>query len=81
LTGFKEVALPPGVEAMADPFLWQCGGREYLLFEEMAAGQSRARLGCVEVLQDGACTEMEIILERPYHLSYPCVVPSGSACS
>jgi hypothetical protein len=75
LTGFKEVPLPRGVEAMADPFLWEAGGTHYLLFEEVAAGQSRGRLGCVEVLQDGSCSEMKIILERPYHLSYPCVVP------
>ena len=75
LTGFIEVPLPRGVEAMADPFLWEAAGTQYLLFEEVAAGQSRGRLGCVEVLQDGSCSEMKIILERPYHLSYPCVVP------
>jgi hypothetical protein len=77
LMGFKEVPLPRGVEAMADPFLWEAGGRQYLLFEEVAVGQSRGRLGCVEVLQKGYCSEMKIILERHYHLSYPCVVPSN----
>jgi hypothetical protein len=75
LTGFTEVPLPRGVEEMADPFLWEAAGSQYLLFEEVAAGQSRGRLGCVEVLKDGSCSEMKIILERPYHLSYPCVVP------
>ena len=75
LQGFKEVPLPRGVEAMADPFLWEAGGTHYLLFEEVAAGQSRGRLASVEVLQDGSCSEMKIILDRPYHLSYPCVVP------
>jgi hypothetical protein len=75
LTGFKDVPLPKGVEAMADPFLWEAGGTHYLLFEEVAAGQLRGRLACVEVLQDGSFSEMKIILDRPYHLSYPCVVP------
>jgi hypothetical protein len=75
LQGFKEVPLPRGVEAMADPFLWEAGGTHYLLFEEVAAGQSRGRLACAEVLRDGSCSEMKIILDRPYHLSYPCVVP------
>ena len=75
LTEFKDIPLPKGVEAMADPFLWEAGGTHYLLFEEVAAGQSRGRLGCVQLLQDGSCTEMKIILDRPYHLSYPCVVP------
>lgn len=77
LTGFKDVPLPAGVDAMADPFLWEAGGSQYLLFEEVAAGQSRGRLGCVEVLRNGSYSEMKIILERPYHLSYPCVVPSN----
>ncbi|MGJ5820944.1 glucosamine inositolphosphorylceramide transferase family protein [Paludibaculum fermentans] len=76
LNGFTDVPLPEGVDAMADPFLWEAGGRQYLLFEEVAKGQSRGRLGCVEVLQNGSCSEMKILLERPYHLSYPCVVPS-----
>lgn len=77
LTGFTEAPLPRGVEAMADPFLWEAAGSQYLLFEEVAAGRSRGRLGCVEVLKDGSCSEMKIILDRPYHLSYPCVVPLG----
>ncbi len=75
LTGFQELPLPKGVAEMADPFLWEADGRQYLLFEEMAVGQSRGRLACVEVLRNGSCPEMKIILERPYHLSYPCVVP------
>lgn len=76
LAGFTEVSLPHGVDAMADPFLWEAGGRQYLLFEEVAVGRSRGRLGCVELLGDGSCSEMTIVLERPYHLSYPCVVRS-----
>lgn len=76
LTGFKELPLPSGVKAMADPFLYESGGAIYLLFEEVAEGQTRGRLGCMEVLQDGSCGEMRIILDRPYHLSYPCVVPN-----
>lgn len=75
LTGFNEIPLPPGVESMADPFLWEAGGRQYLLFEEVAAGQTRGRLGCVEVFENGSCSEMKIILDQPYHLSYPCIVP------
>ena len=76
LTGFGEIPLPRGSEAMADPFPWETGGRNYLLFEEVAAGSSRGRLGCVEVFENGSCSEMQIVLERPYHLSYPCVVPA-----
>ena len=77
LTGFKEIPLPPGVQSMADPFLWEAGGRQYLLFEEVAAGQTRGRLGCIELFENGSCSEMKIILDQPYHLSYPCIVPSN----
>jgi hypothetical protein len=76
LTGFREVPLPQGSEAMADPFLREAKGRNYLLFEEVAAGTPRGRLGCVEVFEDGTYSEMKIILQRDYHLSYPCVVPA-----
>ena len=77
LTAFREVPLPTGTEAMADPFLWDRDGRTYLLFEEVAAGSARGRLGCVEVFDDGATSDMKIVLDRPYHLSYPCVVPAN----
>lgn len=77
LTGFREVPLPRGVEAMADPFVWEAGGRSYLFFEEVAAGASRGRLAVAEVLEDGSCAERKIVLERPYHLSYPCVAQVG----
>lgn len=77
LKGFQEVPLPAGTEAIADPFLWDFEGRTFLLFEEVAAGSARGRLGCVEVFDDGATSEMKIVLDRPYHLSYPCVVPAN----
>jgi len=76
LKGFREVPLPRGIEAMADPFVWETGGRTYLFFEEVPAGLSKGRLGCVEVLENGSCSEAKIILERSYHLSYPCVLPA-----
>ena len=62
---------------MADPFVWETEGRSYLFFEEVAAGSSKGRLGCVEVFGNGSCSTMNIILERPYHLSYPCVAPAS----
>jgi hypothetical protein len=77
LTGFGEVPLPRGSDQMAGPFLWEAEGRSYVLFEEVAAGSSRGRLGCVEVFENGSCSEMKIILQRDCHLSYPCVVPAN----
>ena len=70
---FADVPIPKGVEGMADPFLWEAGGSHFLLFEEMAVGWTKGRLACVEILEGGRFSEMQIILDRPYHLSYPCV--------
>ncbi len=77
LTGFKEVPRPAGTEWMADPFLWEHAGRSYLLFEETPAGARRGRLAWVEVFEDGSYSEMKVLLECGYHVSYPCVVPAG----
>jgi len=73
--GFVNVPLPPHVEGMADPFLWTSEGRDYLFFEEIRTSASRGRIGCIEVEAEGRVSAMQIVLDRPYHLSYPCVVP------
>jgi hypothetical protein len=77
LHGFRDVPLPKGSEAIADPFVHESGGRTWLLFEDVPAGKSRARLSAMEMRADGSFGDLEIVLERDYHLSYPCVVESG----
>ena len=77
LAGFREIPVPRGSLEMADPFLLEQGGRTWLLFEDVKLGGRRGRLACMEVSESGACSEMEVILERDSHLSYPCVVPVG----
>jgi hypothetical protein len=76
LSGFRDVPFSDGIEA-ADPFLWDTGGHHYLFFEEIIAGSRKGRLGCVELFDNGSCSEIKTVLEQPYHLSYPCVVPAG----
>ncbi len=75
LCGFNAIPLPGGSKEIADPFLWEADGRAWLLFEDIPTGSSRGRLACVELLKDGSWAGMELMLERDYHLSYPCVVP------
>ncbi len=77
LSGFVDVPLPLGSEAIADPFLYEAAGHTWLLFEDVPAGQPRARLSCMELLENGRCSDREVVLERGYHLSYPCVIESG----
>ena len=76
LTGFKDVPLPSGTAGMADPFLWEAEGRNYLLFEELAAGSSRGRLGCAEVFENGSCSRDEDRrFSSPTTSPNSCVVP------
>src|SRR5271167_334537 len=76
LGGFQEVVFPGEIQA-ADPFLCENNGRDFLFFEELATGTSRGRIGYVEVLGNGEYSEMSIVLEKDYHLSYPCIVPAN----
>lgn len=77
LSGFRDLALPENVAEMADPFLWEHGEKQYLLFEEIGMGRTNGRLACAELKADGLLGEMRILLEKPYHLSYPCVVAAN----
>ncbi len=63
--------IPPPDRFWADPFWWHEAGRDYLFFEELLYQQSRGRLVCMEVLADGRHSEPQVVLEKPYHLSYP----------
>lgn len=74
LSGFREIPLPPGSAGMADPFLVDFDGHTWLLFEDLPAGASRGRLACMKLSEQGSCSEMTVVMERDYHLSYPCPV-------
>ena len=74
VTGFREIAMPRGVSQMADPFLREAEGKQYLLFEEFTEERARCRIGAIELTANGPVGETRMVLERPYHLSYPCVV-------
>ena len=74
--GFKDIPLPPGVSLMADPFLWEGDSETHLFFEAVAQGTGRGRLGRMQLNADGRFGEMEIVLDCPFHVSYPCIVAS-----
>lgn len=76
LSGFTPIPLPPGSPQIADPFLCESAGQTWLLFEDIPAPGPRGRLACMPLLPDGSCGPPSVLLERPYHLSYPCVFES-----
>ena len=66
-------SLPPRDRAFADPCLVDRGGSSYLFFEELRFAENKGFISCCELTPDGRTTPPEIVLERPYHLSYPFV--------
>jgi hypothetical protein len=74
--GFYEMARPEG-SACADPFPFEWQGRDYVLFEEVPANTHRGRLAIAEIHAKGELTPPTIVLERPYHVSYPFVLRHG----
>lgn len=68
--GYRWLEAPPG-EWWADPMLFERDGRVWLFFESYLERLGRGVIVCAEMLPSGAIDEPRIVLERPYHLSYP----------
>jgi|GEM_PF-6461622 len=73
-SGWEFIEGFPGHEA-ADPFLASHAGQHYLLFEDVPPANGRGRLAAMRAFD--FATQPEVILEKPYHLSYPCVFEHG----
>ena len=67
---FMELPNPPG-QYYADPFIVESDSRHWLFVENWIERAGRARLACMEVRDDGGFGEPVVILDKPYHLSYP----------
>jgi hypothetical protein len=65
--------IPSKDTAWADPFAVEKDGISYLFFEEILLPSGKGRLACCTLGADGGHSEPAIILDKPYHLSYPFV--------
>jgi hypothetical protein len=72
LRGFH-IAAPPPDRLWADPFAIQHDGRTFIFIEELVYRENRGVIAQFEVFEDGSFSPPQRVLERPYHLSYPCV--------
>lgn len=77
LASFQWIEAPAG-RFYADPFAIEAEGAQWLFFEDYDYATQRGRISCAE-LRGGSLGEAAAALERPYHLSYPCLVRSGDA--
>jgi hypothetical protein len=69
---FRWIEAPEG-HYYADPFLVDFEGRTWLFVEDFTYRNQRGVISCAEVFRDGTVGEMRVIIERPYHLSFPFV--------
>ncbi len=72
LEGFTRL-LPPRDRDWADPFALEKGGRHYVFFEELPRAAGKGHIAMLEIDAQGGCSQPARVLERDYHLSYPCV--------
>lgn len=63
--------VPPDGWSWADPFPARVGGRDFLLFEEFNFTDRKGRILAAEFDEHGQPGRPEIVLDLPYHLSYP----------
>ena len=65
--------IPPRDRLWADPFVVVEDRRTVVYVEEMTYREHRGGIAYLELTRDGTWTPPRRIIERPYHLSYPCV--------
>jgi hypothetical protein len=65
--------MPPRDRFWADPFPVKTGDRYYIFFEEYFYEKARGHISVLELDRKGITMGPELVLERPYHLSYPFV--------
>jgi len=63
--------LPPADRFWADPFIWKQDDRYYIFIEEFPYSTHRGRIVCLALDNDMNILSNQVVLERPYHLSYP----------
>ena len=77
--GDKKELLPPKDRFWADPFVYTANGKHYFFVEELFFQKKKAHLSVIEAnASTGVTTAPVIILEKPYHLSYPLVFESNN---
>ncbi len=67
---FKAI-LPPPDRDWADPFISVRDGNYFIFIEEKLYSTGRGRIICLEINQKLEVQSTHVVLERPYHLSYP----------
>jgi hypothetical protein len=71
MSGLDWIDSPRG-HFYADPFVVEADGKHWVYFEDFDYATQLGKISCAQV-RDGGLGEPLPVLDRPYHLSYPCV--------
>ena len=63
--------LPPKDRYWGDPFVMQRGDCYYVFIEEKLYGTGLGRIACLTLDSQGRLLSQQVVLQQPYHLSYP----------
>ena len=69
--------LPPPDRFWADPFVLEREGRHYIFIEELVYAENRGHIAVIEMDHEGRASQPAIVLQKPYHLSYPFLFEFG----
>jgi hypothetical protein len=69
-SGFKKISSPKGL-FWADPFVVAENDSYYIFVEEFIYKTNKAHISVLKLDKKGNLLNSEIIIERPYHMSYP----------
>lgn len=70
---FKRI-VPPKDRFWADPFIWLNNGKYYIFLEELIYKNKIGKIAVLEIDEDGNYGSPQIVLDKPYHLSYPFLI-------
>jgi hypothetical protein len=65
--------IPPKDRFWADPFVVSENNKHYIFIEELIMKTDKGHLSCIVLDEKGKIVESKVILDKPYHLSYPFV--------
>ncbi|MBR9846121.1 MAG: hypothetical protein GYB35_08450 [Algicola sp.] len=66
--------LPPKDRFWADPFIIYRNEHYYIFIEELLYSEDKGKISVIEMDQKGNYSQPKVVLEKPYHLSYPFLI-------
>jgi hypothetical protein len=66
-----EKLIPPYDRFWADPFIVHHDGKYYVFIEEVLGSRNKGHIAYFAVDEDGIISKPKMVIEQPYHMSYP----------